>query len=79
MDRVNIKNMKSQRETVINHLKQFGHLGMIEADDKYGIKRLAAIIFDLKKEGYVIEAKMIPCKNRFGEKRKVADYYLINE
>ncbi len=78
MSKINLTNINSQREAVVEHLRQFGHIERQEAEDAYGITRLAAIIYNLKKDGFDITTKLIPCQDRFGTKKKTADYYLIN-
>ena len=50
MDKIDTKSVHSQCELVMEHLKQFGHLGMIEAEKKYDIHRLASIIYYIKKK-----------------------------
>ena len=80
MDKIDINSVHSQYELVMEHLKQFGHLGMIEAKKKYDIHRLASIIYYIKKKnGLKIINKPIPCEDKFGKKKNTADYYLINE
>lgn len=58
--------MQTQREMVLNHLIAYGSITAREADSKYGIMRLGARIYDLKKAGYAIHTKMEIGKNRFG-------------
>lgn len=77
MNKINTANINSQREAVVEHLRQFGHIERQEAEDAYGITKLAAIIHDIKKDGLNITTKLIPCQDRFGTKKRTADYYLI--
>lgn len=49
----------SQNETVLLHLKKYGHISTMEAFKYYGITRLAARIYDLQQLGYVINKKRI--------------------
>ena len=80
MDKIDTNSVHSQCELVMEHLKQFGHLGMIEAEKKYNIYRLASIIHYIKKKnGLKIINKSILCEDKFGKKKNTADYYLINE
>jgi len=62
----------SQREQVIMHLDAWYSITPQEAISLYGIYRLAAIIFNLKKEGYKIKKDM----HYTGRKRRYAEYYL---
>jgi hypothetical protein len=65
----------SQQAQVLNHLKK-ATLTPLEALRKYGTFRLAAIIFNLRDEGYIIETNSI----NLGTKKKpkyVANYKLI--
>ena len=66
---------RSQRESIITHLKEGLEITPLDALEQYGIFRLSAIIFNLKKEGYNIATKRV--KNRYG--KKFASYKLIKE
>ena len=39
--------------------------------------RLAAVVYDLKDEGYDIKTDIVKSKNRFGEKVSFAKYTLV--
>ena len=80
MNKIDLTNIHSQHEAVVEHLKRFGHIERQEAEDAYGITRLAAIIYNIKnKDGLEVETKLIPCRDRFGTKKKTADYYLVEQ
>jgi len=49
----------TQKSLVLNYLKKDNSITPIEALNKFGAFRLAAIIFDLKKEGYDIATETI--------------------
>ena len=66
--------MRGQRGAVLDHLQSYGELTSMEAFEKYGATRLAAIVFDLKKMGHDIETREIVGKNRFGETCVYAKY-----
>lgn len=66
----------TQEEKVLRHLKQFGSITSWEAIMEYGITRLSAKIFNLRKQGYEIESERITTKNRFGEPCTFAKYML---
>lgn len=52
-------NRLTQKKIVLSHLLEFGCFSMPEANYKYGITRLGAIICTLKKEGWDIETEMV--------------------
>jgi len=47
---------KTQNELILKHLKEYGGITSLEAIQEYGITRLSARIYDLRKEGYSISA-----------------------
>jgi hypothetical protein len=46
--------LKPQSKTILRHLKTHGHISPAKAQVVYGITRLAACIFDIRKVGYEI-------------------------
>lgn len=69
----------TQTERVLRHLKDFGSITTLEAFREYGITRLSARIYDLKMQGYGIEAKKETARNRYGEKVSFNTYRLAAE
>lgn len=67
----------TQIEMVLNHLKQFKKITTFEAFTDYGITRLSAHIYALRKQGYEIENEYKTGKNRFGNPTFWAEYKLI--
>ena len=61
--------MASQCELVLDHLKNHGSISHKEAEELYGIARLAARIADLRKLGVRISSHTETGKNRRGETR----------
>ena len=51
----------------------------MEAFAKYGATRLSAIIFDLKKEGYLIKTTSVTRRNQDGNSCTYAEYSLMTE
>lgn len=49
----------------------------MEAFSKYYITRLAAVIFDLRADGYEIETDMVHKKKKSGERVHYAVYKLV--
>lgn len=68
--------MSMQGKRVIEHLKSTGSITSMEAFQLYGITRLSARVFELKKKGYHIVKTMEVYHNRYGEPVKYARYML---
>jgi hypothetical protein len=66
---------KTQKDSVRAHLRKGLEITPLDALEQYNIFRLAAIIFDLKREGLRIKTNKV--KNRYG--KKFASYKLIQE
>lgn len=62
-------------DRVLNHLKEHGSITSWEAIKEYGITRLSAVIFELRKE-YNIVSTFESSKNRYGDKISYAKYIL---
>ena len=71
------KTTKSQK--VLDHLQKNGAITSIEAIDLYGATRLSAIIYNLRKKGYVIETKMLETIDRYGNPCHYGKYILYNQ
>lgn len=70
---------KSQKEVVKERLVQFGFLTSMEAFERYGITRLSAIIFNLRREGLNVRSHTKQTKNRYGNNVNYAVYWLTPE
>lgn len=68
-----------QRQRVLNYMHNFGSITQLEAGEYLGILRLASRISELKKMGFPVKSKRVTVINRFGEKCRVARYYLEEE
>tara|TARA_R110001606_G_scaffold392389_1_gene561266 strand:+ start:215 stop:445 length:231 start_codon:yes stop_codon:yes gene_type:complete len=66
----------NQKEKVIRHLNEYGTITPLDAFRDYGMMRLAAVIFNLKEDGYDIDSAMVSASNRFGEKVNFSEYKL---
>lgn len=66
----------AQRNMVLNHLEKYGSITPKQAEERYGIMRLGARIFELRKLGYQIVTVMEKNKNRFGVETQYARYHL---
>ncbi|QDP61339.1 MAG: hypothetical protein Unbinned3904contig1002_21 [Prokaryotic dsDNA virus sp.] len=68
------KQVKSQSDAVLWHLKMYGHITSYEAIKEYGATRLSGIIFNHRKNGYRIDSIPIHRKTRFGKTVTLAKY-----
>ena len=73
-----MKNM-SQREMILQHLKEGKEITPKEAYFEYDSLRLGAIIFDLRQEGYKISTRLVFYKNKRGNTSHYAVYKLIDK
>ena len=64
----------TQAERLINHFQTSRTIDPLRALRELGIFCLAERIRDLRKKGYAFKKEMIPVKNQFGEKCRVACY-----
>ena len=69
----------SQKAKVLNHLQNHRCITSMEAFAKYGATRLSAIVFDLRKEGYLIKTTKVTRKNSDGNVCNYAEYSLMKE
>ena len=68
----------SQKDRIINYIREFGSISSWEAYSDLGIKQLGARIDQLKKEGYEFTTEWESKKNRYGEKTDYKRYYLAD-
>lgn len=69
----------SQCNRVLQHLQAYGSISQLEAMQEYGIMRLGARIYDLKKMGYSINSSRETGENRYGESISYARYSLAEK
>ena len=70
------ENIKSQNTDVLNHLKKHKEISPMEAFEKFGITRLAAVVHELRHSGYNIETVMVESRTRYNRTCKYALYVL---
>lgn len=72
-------NMNTQKAQVLAHLKKSTKGGITPqvAFERYGIMRLSAVIFKLRKDGHRIVTDDVTGKNRFGHNVRYARYRLV--
>lgn len=68
----------TQKERVLQHLKDNGSITSWQAIKHYGCTRLSDVIYRLK-EGYNIETETMNSKNRYGDKVHFAKYNYVSE
>lgn len=70
----------TQCERVLEHLKTYGSITPLEAQERYGIMRLGARVWELRHEnGVKIRKETKTEKNRYGEMTHFANYRLEDE
>lgn len=69
----------TQCQMILGHLERHGQITPKEALDQYGIMRLGARIYDLKRAGYRITNVWAVAQNRFGEQTRYARYVLRSD
>lgn len=68
----------TQRDRVINYIREFGSIPSWEAYKDLGITQLATRIKELKEQGYEFKTEWESSTNRFGEKTDYKRYYLVD-
>lgn len=66
----------NQKQLILRHLRDYGHITSYEAFTEYGITRLAARIHDLRADGYRIKSMVQYARNRYWKKVKFERYTL---
>lgn len=66
--------MVSQKQMVLDYITEFGSITPIDAFRDLGVTRLAAKVFELKKDGHDIDKVIETGKNRFGNRTRYARY-----
>ena len=67
----------TQKKMILEHLKRFGSIEPLTALREYGVYRLGAIIFNLRKDGENIKTETLKSKSRItGKPVHFANYIL---
>ena len=66
----------TQKDRIINYIRQFGSITSWEAYQDLGVMQLGARIDQLKKDGYKFRTEWEIGKNRFGEEVSFKRYYI---
>ncbi len=68
----------TQKDRIINYIRQFGSITSWEAYQDLGVMQLGARIDQLKKDGYEFRTEWETKKNRFNEEVSFKRYYLAD-
>lgn len=66
--------MQSQNQAVLKHLQSGRAIEPSTALEKFGIMRLGARIWDLRRQGHLITSTLVQVHTRFGKKARVSIY-----
>lgn len=69
----------SQKERILNYIKEFGSISSWQAYSDLGITQLGARIDGLQKEGYKFKTEWKKSTNRYGQPVSYKKCYLIEE
>jgi len=69
----------TQKEAVLNYIKDFGSISSLQAFRDLGVTRLSAKIFDLKKDGYMFDWDTVVGINRYGNPMHYKRYKFMKE
>lgn len=64
----------TQKELIIQYLKDFGSITPMEAYGDLGITKLATRISEMRKEGMEFKIEAVKGKNRYGKPTRYARY-----
>lgn len=67
----------SGRQAILLHLQSGLSITSAQAFELYGVSRLSAVIFDLRKMGHKIESIRRSGITRFGKVSKYSEYRLV--
>lgn len=66
--------MASQKQMVLDYMREFGSITPVDAFRDLGITRLAAVVCNLRREGHDIYSEREHALNRYGRKVRYARY-----
>jgi hypothetical protein len=67
----------TQRDRVLQYIKEFGSITSMQAYSDLGCTQLATRISELKERGYEFSKTRINTKNRYGDKTHYDEYRLV--
>ena len=63
-------------DRILRHLRDCKSITSLTAIYEYGITRLSAVIYDLRRDGYNIKSENVNSVNRYGDKVHFVRYIL---
>ena len=69
----------TQCSKILEHIRCYGSITPREAEDLYGVMRLASRINDLRRFGHEITSEIVDRKNRDGSRVRYAVYRMAKE
>ena len=66
----------TQNKWIVQHLQLLGSITSMKAFQTYGITRLSGRIYELRKQGHKIMARVIQTENTDGNMVRYNEYYL---
>ena len=69
----------TQKELVLQYIKDFGSITPMQAFSDLGITKLATRISEMKKDGMKFKTQAVKGKNRYGKPTRYAMYSLPDE
>lgn len=73
-----MKERMNQMTAIKKHLKKYKKITSMQAFELYGCTRLSAKIFDLRKQGWVIDSIPTQTENRYGETTIYSTYRYVS-
>lgn len=70
---------QTQRDRVLQYIKDFGSITSYQAYTDLGITQLGARIFELKRLGHSFAKERINTENRYGDRTHFDKYSLVEE
>ena len=64
----------TQREAILEYIKEFGSITPYQAFADLGITKLATRISEMRKDGMKFKIEMVSTKNRYGKSVSYAKY-----
>lgn len=67
----------TQREAILNYIRDFGSITPMQAFADLGITKLATRISEMRKDGMRFKIEMVGTKNRYGKTVSYAKYSFL--
>lgn len=68
----------TQKDRIINYIREFGSITSLEAYKDLGVTQLGARLKELQEQGYTFTTKWESSQNRYGDKTDYKRYYLAD-